>query len=161
MILNEDTPFIRGKICQMSRKKKFEYLDANMKVMHFYFKNNAHLSKLIEVCLERFFEDVKNKKEPLPFIECDSQQNIIESIRLNSAFDDEKKICYDLSHFMSAKKQEDTAEEEKKNELQKIIELAKQNNAVSFYGTNAVGKFSKNGRFLTKELKDEALSISE
>lgn len=161
MVLNEDTPFLRGKICRMSRKKKFEYLDSNMKVMHYYFKNNEHLSKLITVCLERFFSDVKAQNEPMPFIEYDSQQNIIESIRLNSGFNIDKKIDYDLSQYAAIKKREDVAKSDKQCELQMIIELAKKNNAVNFCGEKITGKFSKNGRFLIKEINDEALSISE
>ena len=157
MILKEDTPFIRGKICQMTKKKKFEYLDNNMTVRHYYFKNNEHLSRLIKVCLNRFFDDVDKKNEPTPFIEYDSQQNIIESIRLNSAFDSEKKIEYDLSYFMSMKERENEAKTEKLSELQTIVELAKKNNAVCFWGGNITGVFSKNGRFLTKEHEDEAV----
>ena len=152
MILKEDTPFIRGKICQMSKKKRFEYLDENMTVSHYYFKNNLHLSRLIEVCIERFFSDVDTRKEPNPFLECDSQQNIIESIRLNTLYNDDYVFDYDLKDFLRAKKEEDVQEAKKREELQKIIETAMKNNVCRFHSSDgSSGYFSKNGRFLTKE----------
>ena len=161
MVLKEDTPFLRGKICQMSRNTKFKYLADNMTVTHLYFQNNEHLSRIIEECLNRFFNDVDKRKEPTPFIEYDSQQNIIESIRLNSEFNSEKTVEYNLSHFMAIKEREDNAKAERQKELQKIIELAKENNAVQFISPFGYsGAFSKNGRFLTKENKNETVSIS-
>lgn len=151
MILKEDTPFIRGKVCQMSRAKKFRYLDENMTVVHYYFQNNAHLSRLIEVCLERFFNAVEEKEEPKPYIAYDSQQNIIESIRLNSAYNDGKVFDYDLTAFVNAKEQEEASSDARKAELQKIIETAKQHNVCRFISPDGhTASFAKNGRFLVK-----------
>ena len=149
MVLDEDTPFIRGKICQMSKQKRFSYLDENMRVAMYCFKNNEHLAQLIDECIKRFFEAVDNRDEPTPFIDCDSQQNIIESIRLNSAYSEDMTLEYDLSAFGKAKTAEETAEKSRKDELQRIVELAHKNNACRFRapdGSTAV--FSKNGRFL-------------
>lgn len=153
MILKEDTPFIRGKICQMGRKARYKYLDENMDVKLLYFKSNEHLSQLIKVCLERFFADVELKNEPTPFIETDSQRNIIESIRINSAYDPKKEITLDLSLYSEAKKSEDEASVARKAELQRIVEAAKKNNACIFKSPNGTttAKFSKNGSFLLKE----------
>jgi len=151
MILKEDTPFIRGKICQMSKKARYKYLDDNMKVKLLYFKNNSHLAELIKTCLERFFKDVEEKNEPTPYIENDNQQNIIESIRINSAFNPDKEITLDLSLYSGYKKAEDDASAARKCELQKIIEVAKTENGCTFVSPcGATAKFSKNGRFLVK-----------
>jgi len=152
MILRDDTPFIRGKICQMPPRKRYEYLDENMTVRHYYFKNNPHLSRLIEVCLDRLFADVEEQREPEPYLRCDSQQNIIESIRLNTLYNDEYVKDYDLSAYVKAKNAEKAAENKRKSELQKIIETAKAENVCRFRspdGTSAF--FSSNGRFLEKE----------
>ena len=152
MTLSEDTPFIRGKICAMPRKKKFSYLDENMTVMHYYFKNNPHLSRLIEVCIGRFFEAVGKKEEPEPFLGCDTQQNIIESIRLNSLYNDGYVLDYELNGFLEAKRAEELYAGKRKQELEKIIEAAKKNNVCRFRSSDgSSGYFSKNGRFLTKE----------
>lgn len=149
MVLDEDTPFIRGKICQMSKQKRFDYLDKNMRVGMYYFKNNEHLARLIDTCITRFFEAVDSRSEPTPFIGCDSQQNIIESIRLNSAYNDKMSLEYDLSAFGSARDAEEKAEKAKKDELQKIVELAHANNACRFHAPDgSTASFSKNGRFL-------------
>lgn len=151
MILKEDTPFNRGRICQMSKKKRFEYLDSNMTVSHYYFKSNEHLSRLIEECLKRFFDDVDNKREPTPFIAFDTPKNIIESIRLNTAYNDKKVCSYDLNIYKSAKEAEEKADGIRKEELQKIIELAKNNNACRFLsadGTTAF--FARDGSFRMK-----------
>lgn len=151
MVLDDDTVFNRGKICQMSRAKKFDYLDSHMKVSHYYFQNNEHLSRLIEECIKRFFEAVDNRQEPTPFIEHDSQQNIIESIRQNALYNDTMVYEYDLNAYDKAKQKEDIATENRKNELQKIIEIAKEYNVCRFRspdGTTAL--FTKNGRFLIK-----------
>lgn len=151
MILNDDTAFNRGKICQMSRSKKFQYLDDNMTVGHYYFRNNVHLSRLIEVCIERFFNAVEKKEEPMPFLSFDSQQNIIESIRLNSAYNDEMVFDYDLNAFVKAKEQEEVSSDVRKAELQKIIETAKKHNVCRFCSPDGfTASFSKNGRFLVK-----------
>ena len=99
----DDTPFIRGKVCQMSRKTKFNFLDENMRVSHYYFKNNEHLSRLIEECLKRFFKDVDEQKEPRPFIEYDNTKNIVESIRLNTLYNDKLVFDFDLTEYRRAK----------------------------------------------------------
>ena len=147
MILNEDTPFERGKICQMSKKKRFEFLDDNMTVSHYYFKNNHHLARLIEVCLDRFFDDVKYGIEPMPFIENDSQKNIIESIRLNSFYDSDADKEFDLTHFVKLKAEEDIAELKRKSEQQRIVEFAKAHNTLKLHSPdNKVrGFFTKSG----------------
>lgn len=152
MVLNEDTPFIRGKICQMSKKKRFEYLDENMRVTHLYFRNNQHLGELINACTSRFFEAVANENEPTPYIENDSQQNIIENIRSNSLFNPDAVVDYDLRPYTNAKAKKDKAASIQSEELQKIIELAKAKNACRFESTDGItASFSKNGRFLVKE----------
>lgn len=151
MVLDDDTEFNRGKICQMSRAKKFDYLDNNMKVSHYYFQNNEHLSRLIEECIKRFFEAIDNMREPTPFIEYDSQKNIIESIRLNALYNDTMILEYDLTAYDEAKQKEDEAVEIRKAELQKIIEFAKEYNACRFRSADeTTALFSKNGCFLIK-----------
>lgn len=149
MVLKDDTVFNRGRITQMSPKKKYQYLDENMTVIHKYFQNNMHLSVLIDECLKRFFSAVDNGTEPKPYLEHDSQQNIIESICLNAMYND-KLICdYDLTEFHTAKKQEEQAEMVRKRELQKIIEFAKENNACRFRSNDgASASFDKRGRLL-------------
>lgn len=151
MILDEDDDFIRGKICQMSRKKKFEYLDEHLAVTHYYFQNNVHLSRLIEECIKRFFDDVDNRNEPTPFIWYDSQKNIIDSIRANSLFNEDATFEYDLSEFEKLKAEEEEATTKRKAELQNIIELAKHNNVCRFRSENGtVGWFIKTGAFRLK-----------
>ncbi len=148
MVLKDDTVFNRGKICQMSKKKRFEYLDENMAVSHFYFRNNEHLSQLIKECLKRFFDDVDNHREPTPFLENDSTQNIIESIRLNALYNDKLELEYNLDEYMAAREVENRAADKRKSILQGIIEQAKENNACRFRswdGTTAA--FAKNGSF--------------
>ncbi len=152
MILNNDTPFERGKICQMSKSKKFKFLDENMAVVHLYFQNNYHLSELINTCTERFLKAIDEKQEPAPYIENDSQQNIIDCIRANSLFNSDAVLEYNLDGYEEAKRQEEEAKRKKSAELQRIIEKAKENNACRFSspdGTTA--SFSKNGRFLIKQ----------
>lgn len=149
MVLKNDTPFERGKITQMSPKKRYQYLDDNMTVTHLYFQNNFHLARLIDVCLDRFFRAVDEHEEPTPYIENDSQANIIESIRMNSRFNPEAVVECDLTSFAKAKEKEDQAGAERKEELQKVIELAKKHNACKFSSRDGSGgSFSKNGRFL-------------
>lgn len=156
MVLKDDSPFHRGKICQMSKKARIAYLKDKMAVAHFYIRNNEHLSRLIDVCLDRFFTAVSERREPTPYIAWDSQQNIIESIRLNTQFSGEP-IEYDLGMLMEAKERENIATKIKQTEMQKIIEAAKQQHTCSFISPNGVtGSFSKNGRFLTKEPKESA-----
>ncbi len=154
MVLDEDTPFIRGKICQMSKKKRFEYLDEHMSVQLLYFQNNEQLARLIQTCLDRFFEDVKNKNEPTPFITEDKQANIIASIRLNSAFDEKAVIDIELQDYFAAKRESELAEETRKNILQRIIEIAKKENRCKFQSSDKkfTGAFDKAGRFSVKEV---------
>lgn len=155
MVLKDDTAFNRGKVCQMSRAKKFAYLDDNMTVGHYYFQNNEHLSRLIAVCIERFFQAVDGRCEPTPYIEYDSQQNIIESLRLNAAYNDELIFDYDLSGFVQAKEKEESAVSERKTEQQKIIEAAKRNNVCRFHSPDGhTASFAKNGRFLVRPPKE-------
>lgn len=156
MILKEDTPFIRGKICQMSKKTRFKYLDENLSVSNLYFKSNEHLAQLIRTCLDRFFEAVEKKEEPTAFIALDKQRYIIESIRLNSAYDPEAVVDYDLSDFARMRKECETADNNLRAELQKIVELAKEKNSCAFKskdGTTA--KFDKIGRFLLRTRESE------
>lgn len=152
MILKDDTVFNRGGICRMSKAKRFKYLDENMKVMHYYFQNNERLARLIEICIDRFFDDVLKKNEPTPYLKYDSQQNIIESIRLNAFYNDKAVYGYDLSEYVKAKAEEERWEEARKKELQKIIETAKENNVCRFGSLSGhTACFAKNGRFLVKE----------
>lgn len=151
MVLRDDTVFERGKITQMSLKKRCEYLDKAMSVTHVYFANNEHLAALIKTCLERFFADVDEKREPTPFIANDSQRNIIESIRINSAYSKDGITDYDLSGYIAAKSAADEAENLRKAELQKITETAKKENTIRFRSSDgATGSFSASGAFLLK-----------
>ncbi len=151
MVLRDDTVFERGKITQMSLKKRCEYLDKVMSVTHVYFANNEHLSALIKTCLDRFFADVDEKREPTPFIANDSQRNIIESIRINSAYSKDGITDYDLSGYIAAKSAADEAESLRKAELQKITETAKKENTSRFRSSDgATGSFSASGAFLLK-----------
>ena len=161
MVLKDDSAFLRGKVCQMPRKTRIAFLeDNNMAVAHFYIRNNEHLARLIDVCIERFFDAVTNRDEPTPFLEWDSQQNIIESIRLNTQYS-KAPHPYDLGKFLKAKDREDKAKKKKQEELQKIVEAAKQQHTCSFISPNGVtGSFSKNGRFLTRESKESAGDVA-
>ena len=152
MTLKEDTPFIRGRICQMGKASRFKHLDNNLKVEHYYFKNNIHLGRLIDVCIERFLKDVSNRNEPRAFIENDLQSNIIKSIRLNTNFDYSKRVLYDLKNYALLKEKENKAIERRKREQQKIIDLAMENNSCNFYDNNGFrASFSKSGSLLLKE----------
>jgi hypothetical protein len=151
MVLDEDTAFVRGKICQMSKPKRYKYLDEHMMVWNYYFRNNEHLSQLISVCIDRFFAAVDNGEEPKPFIETDSQQNIIESIRQNVLYNDDAVLELDLSSYDYARHEADAASERKRAELQKIIDIAKEYNVCRFRATDGTtASFAKNGRFLMK-----------
>lgn len=148
MVLKDDTVFNRGKICQMSHRKRYEYLDNNMVVSHFYFRNNEHLAQLIRECLNRFFDDVDNNREPKPFLEVDSTQNVIESIRLNALYNDKMTVEYDLTEYIRAKDEENRATAVRKKLLQDIVDKAMEYNACRFKmddGTTAL--FAKNGSF--------------
>lgn len=153
MVLNNDTVFERGKITQMPKKKRFEYLKEKMSVTNIYFANNPHLSALIKTCIERFFDDVDNRKEPKAFIENDTAKNIIESIRINTAHNKKLEIEYDLSEYARLKKEAEKADEKRKAELQRITEQAKEWNASRFKTNDGkyTGSFSATGAFLLKE----------
>lgn len=151
MVLDGDTVFERGKITQMSKKKRCEYLRDKMQVTHLYFQNNTHLAMLIHVCLERFFDDVRNFKEPTPFIATDNQRNIIDSIRINTYYNKDLVLAYELSDYVQRKADADAAEAARKQALQAIVEAAKEFNASRFQsedGTTA--SFSADGKFLLK-----------
>lgn len=149
MVLQNDTVFERGKIVQMSRKKRAEYLQDKMTVTHLYFQNNAHLAMLIKACIDRFLADVDNRREPTPYIEQDAQKNIIESIRINSLYNRDLVLDVDLSAYGEAKSRADTAEAERKAVLQKIVETAKEYNASRFRSPDgATASFSASGAFL-------------
>lgn len=151
MVLKEDTAFIRGKICGMSKRKRLEYFKENTTVTHLYFKNNEHLARLINTCIERFFNDVANKKAPTPYIENDKQRNIVDSIRINSFFDDKKVVEFAIDEYINAKRIEDDAIKNRKKWLQEITERAIENNCVRFKcGDNITASFSKDGKFLVK-----------
>jgi len=151
VLKNGDTPFLRGKICQMSRKTKYKYLDENLAVRNYYFKNNEHLAALIEKCLKLFFEDVDARREPKPFIECDDSKVIVESIRLNALYNDKLVFDLDLSDYVKARDAKNNAEKQRMAILQNIVEVAKENNVCRFNsidGTTA--QFDKAGRFTVK-----------
>ena len=144
----DDTPFNRGKICQMSRKKKYDFLNENLSVSHYYFMDNIHLAKLIEKCLNLFFDDVDNHREPRPFIEYDSTKNIIESIRLNALYNDKLIFDFDLTAYKKAKEDEELASERRIALLQNIVDIAKQNNVCRFRSENGTtAMFAKDGSF--------------
>jgi hypothetical protein len=154
MVLENDTPYERGYISGMSKAKMNAYLKDNMTVTHLYFQNNEHLSMLIKSCLDRFFADVDNSKEPTPYIENDKQKNIIESLRANTFYNDSLVLDYNLDEYVVAKSASEKAESARKEVLQRIIETAMKNNASRFKsedGTTA--SFSKSGAFLVKESK--------
>lgn len=157
MILKEDSPFIRGRVVQMSRKKRYEYLDGNLLIKNYYFRNNEHLAQLIETCLERFFADVDALKEPKPFILYDSQRNIIESLRINALFNEDMTIDYQLDKYIRLKDAEDTAIYNRKMELQKITERAMESCGCRFKAPDGTtGFFSKDGKFLIRNPKEAA-----
>ncbi len=151
MVLKNDTPFERGKIVQMSKKKRIEYLQDKLSISNLYFQNNEHLAALISVCIERFFKAVDEHREPTPYIATDKQKNIIESIRLNTYYNKNLTLEYDLTDYVKAKEEADAAAERKEAELQKIIETAKEYNASRFNSEKNTGFFSAAGAFLIKE----------
>ena len=155
MKLKEDTIFERGKITQMSKKKMWEYLRNKMTVTRLYFQNNEALAMLIKTCLERFFADVDTCKEPTPFIESDSQRNIIDSIRINTFYNKDLTLDFELSNYIKAKAESESTEDKRKAVLQGIVEVAKKYNASQFRsadGTRAC--FSTSGAFLIKPQKE-------
>lgn len=157
MKLEEDTVFERGKITQMSssKKKLREYLQDKMTVTHLYFQNNESLAMLIKACLERFFSDVDQHREPTPFIEHDAQRNIIDSIRLNTFFNRKLTLDLDLSEYIKAKDESEAAEARRKAVLQSIVETAKIYNASQFISADGTrASFSASGAFLIKLPKE-------
>lgn len=157
MILNKDTPFERGKIVSLantSKKKFLEYVKDKVKVQLIYFNNNEALAQLINVCLERFFKDVNDRKEPKPYISVDSVSNVMISIRQNSFYNPDLTKEYDLKEYAICKENLDNAKKEKDKVLQKIIEYAMQNNCSRFISSNGYSAtITSNGRFLLKEPK--------
>ena len=158
MILDNDTDFERGKIVSLaniSKKKFFDYVKDKVKIQYVYFNNNEALSQLIKTCIDRFFKDVEERKEPRPYIHVDNISNIITSIRQNSFYNPNLTKEFDLSEFVEAKKDYDIANENKKQAMQKIIEFAMINNCSKFISQDGYkGSFSSNGRFLLKEPKE-------
>jgi len=157
MKLEEDTIFERGKITQMStnKKKLREYLQDKMAVTHLYFQNNESLAMLIKTCLERFFADVDNHREPTPFIEHDSQRNIIDSIRINTFYNKDLTLDFELAEYIKAKDESEAAEARRKAVLQGIIETAKKFNASQFLSSDGTrASFSASGAFLIKPPKE-------
>lgn len=158
MVLDNDTPFIRGKICQMPPAKRYRYLDEHMTVTHYYFNNHVQLGCLIEKCIGLFFEDVDNRHEPKAFLEHDSARNVIESIRLNSAFNDKAVLPYDLSGYRQAKAEEEAAGAKRKGMLQELSELAKAGNACRFYSEDGwAASFCKDGSFRLRPPREGAV----
>lgn len=153
MVLNTDTVFERGRITAMPKKKRYEYLDNNMKITTLYFKNNPHLAALIKTCIDRFFADVDERREPKAFLASDTAKNIIESIRINTVYNKKLALIYDLSEYARLKAEADEAEKRRKEELQKIIEQAKEYNASRFKTEDGkyTANFSAAGAFLLKE----------
>ena len=151
MVLDEDDAFLRGKLCGMSNRKRYQYFDEHLKVSLFYFKNNEHLSRLIEECLKRFFSDVDARKEPRAFLDCDSITNIIESIRLNALYHQSMTLDEELERYVQLKQAEETAEQMRKEELQRILDVAKENNCCKFRSADGItGQFDKRGSFRVK-----------
>lgn len=151
MVLHNDTTFERGRITQMPVRQRDVYLKDTMDVKHLYFQNNEPLSMLIQTCLKRFFDAVDKREEPTPFIATDSQRNIIDSIRINSFYNKDLTLSFDLSEYISAKSEADAAEERRKSVLQGIVETAKEFNAVRFRSEDgAAASFSAAGAFLVK-----------
>lgn len=161
MILDNDTPFERGKIVSLAntnKKKFFEYVKDKVKVQHLYFNHNEALSRLIKVCLDRFFRDVENRREPNPYLVSDKVRNIITSIRNNSFYNKDLIKELDLSEYIEAKKVCEDADLKKQQAMQKIIEYAMANNCSRFTSPNGyTGAFSSDGKFLIKEPKENAL----
>lgn len=152
MVLKNDTVFERGRITQMSLKRRKEYLAENMTVSHYYFAANRHLEALIRVCLDRFFDAVEARNEPRAYIVTDSQRNIISTIRANSMFAKDRIVKTDLTAYLKAKDAADEAERERKAVIQTFVDKAMDYNACKFdddHGNTA--QFSASGAFLVKE----------
>lgn len=155
MVLHNDTVFERGKVTQMGMGQRKKYLDRHMDVHHIYFRYNEALAALIGLCLDRFFDDVDNCKEPTPFLAFDSARSIISSIRSNTYFNADSTVPYDLAAYIQAKARQEEADRERKAILQEIIEKAKQANAVKFLsGDGTRASFSRDGKFLVRPPKE-------
>lgn len=155
MVLHNDSVFERGRVAGMSKTGRRTYLDAHMDVHHLYFQYNHALAALIEVCLERFFSDVDNHREPKPFLSQDSQRNIISSIRANAFFNRDAVIAFDLSRYVDAKAREEAAEQERRALLQAVIDAAKAENSVRFRSPDGYSaSFSRDGKFLVRPPKE-------
>jgi len=150
MVLDDDTPYHRGLVTGMSTAKRIKYLSENIKIQHLYFNKNIALEMLIKTCLDRFFAAVDSSDEPTPFIAHDNQRNIVDSIRVNSFFNDEMILDVDLESYLKAKDKRDVADREKSDVLQGIIEQAKEHNACRFRHGELTAMFDKAGRFLVK-----------
>jgi hypothetical protein len=160
MILKNDTEFERGKITMLAEKspaKLAEYLEGKVAVNHYYFANNEALAVLIKLCLERFFADVDKRREPQAFIETDSQKNIILSLRANSFYNDKMVLDFDLTRYAQLKDAEKAAEQARLDELQKIVDLARANNASRFKCDTYTAQFSANGSFLVNPVKERGV----
>jgi hypothetical protein len=155
MVLRNDTPFERGKITMLSNnlKKMIAYCEGRVTTKQFYFANNEALAVLIKTCLKRFFKDVEERKEPRPFIETDSQKNIIASVRANSFYNEKMIVECDLEPYIAAKLASEQAEEHRKKELQKLIDLAIQNNASKFRDGTITAQLDARGAFLVSRPK--------
>lgn len=153
MVLDNDDEFIRGKICQMSPKKRRDYLAKHLRVHHIYFANNVPLAQLIKKCLERFFADVDAKNEPTPFIAQDSQRNIINSIRANSLFNENMELEISLETVIAAKAGKKLATDIFTEAVQEMVNAAKKHNACKFkdHKLGRTAQFSKAGSFLIKD----------
>ena len=159
MILDDDTEFERGKIVSLANtnKTKFiNYVKDKVKIQHIYFNHNEALSQLITLCLNRFFKDVKEKKEPVPYIQTDKTRNILISVRQNSFYNPDLIKEFDLSEYWKCKKDCDAADKRKQEAMQKIIEFAMLNNCSRFVGSDGLSaSFSSDGKFLIKEAKEK------
>jgi hypothetical protein len=159
MVLENDTVFERGKITQIGKagaKKLAAYLDGKMKVQTLYFANNERLAKLIDLCLKRFFADVDEKREPLPFLPHDSQKNVLESIRINSFYNKDAKVESEhLADYLNAKTQADEWDDRRIQILNNILHEAKNNNTTRFYSADGhFGSFDARGAFTVKAPKE-------
>ena len=165
MILDNDTPFERGKIVALAntnKKKFFDYVKDKVKVQLFYFNHNEALAQLIKKCLDRFFKDVEQRKEPKPFILVDNVSDIMASIRNNSFYNPDLTKEYDLTEYVKSKKDYDAASKAKTEAQQKLIEFAMENNCSRFIGEDGYSVvLSSNGRFLLREPVDSLEKITK
>jgi len=157
MVLENDTPFERGKIVAIAHSlaKLKEYLGSRVAIKHTTIANNPALAALIKLCLSRFFADVEARHEPRAFLEADGAKNIIQSIRINSFYNPKMELDLDLTAYRAAKQAAEDAEAARITELQKIIDVARAKNASKFRSPDGwTASFSAAGAFLTKEPKE-------